>query len=137
MPFVDYWTMLNKCGTGLDLHRDTPVEILYTVLLGLIKYIWHNIHTSWKDPQRELFVQRLQGTNINGLSIPPMRAAYMSQYRNGLIGKHFKSLMQTMAFHVHGLVTPAQFELVKAAGCLGALLWYHEIPDMRLYLVSR
>jgi len=61
----------------------------------------------------------------------------MIQYRNGLIGKHFKTLMQTMAFHVHGLVTDEEFELIKAVGDLGALLWVHEIDDMDKYLVSR
>ncbi|KAF8492908.1 hypothetical protein JB92DRAFT_3084990 [Gautieria morchelliformis] len=121
---------------GLDPHKDTPVEILHTILLRLIKYVWHNLHTSWTDSQHELFIARLQGTNIDGLSVPPIRAEYMSQYRNSLIGKHFKTLMQTSAFHVHGLLTDAQFELVKAAGRLGAVLWYHVIPDMAEYLAD-
>jgi hypothetical protein len=60
----------------------------------------------------------------------------MIQYRNGLIGKHFKTLMQTMAFHVHGLVTDEEFALIRAVGDLGALLWVHEIDDMEKYLVS-
>ena len=45
--------------------------------------------------------------------------------------------MQTMAFHVHGLVTDEEFTLIKAVGNLGALLWVHEIDDMDKYLVSR
>ncbi|KAF8522366.1 hypothetical protein JB92DRAFT_3081973 [Gautieria morchelliformis] len=96
---------------GLDPHKDTPVEILHTILLGLIKYVWHNLHTSWTDSQHELFIAHLQGTNIDGLSVPPIWAEYMSQYRNSLISKHFKALMQTM-------------------------LWYHVIPDMAEYLAN-
>jgi hypothetical protein len=57
------------------------------------------------------------------------------QYRNGLIGKHFKTLMQTMVFHVHDLVSDEQFTLIKAIGLLGALLWVPEIEDMDGYLV--
>lgn len=119
----------------LDPSQDTPVEILHTILLGIVKYLWHNIHTSWSVADRDLFVIRLQSTDIDGLSVPPIRAAYMMQYRNGLIGKHFKTLMQTMVFHVHGIVSPEQFLLIKAMGSLGALLWVPEIGNMEEYIV--
>jgi hypothetical protein len=115
--------------------QDTPVEILHTILLGIAKYLWHNLHTSWNEAQQNLFVIRLQSTDIDGLSIPPIRASYMMQYRNGLIGKHFKTLIQTAVFHVHGIVSPHQFTLTKAIGSLGALLWIPEIEDMDSYLV--
>ena len=59
----------------------------------------------------------------------------MIQYRNGLIGKHFKTLMQTMVFHVHGIVSDKQFTLIKAMGSLGALLWDPQIENMDEYLV--
>ncbi|KAK0436128.1 hypothetical protein EV421DRAFT_1892448 [Armillaria borealis] len=93
---------------GLDPSQDTPVELLHTVLLGIIKYVWHMLNTSW--------------------------TGYMIQYRNNLIGKHFKTLMQTLPFHVHGLVTPTQFTLIKAVSALSPLLWVHEIPNMEEYL---
>ena len=86
--------------------------------------------------QQNLFVIRLQSTDLDGLSVPPIRAAYIMQYRNGLIGKHFKTLMQTMVFHVHDLVSNEQFTLIKAIGLLGALLWVPEIDDMDGYLVQ-
>ncbi|KAJ7302618.1 hypothetical protein DFH08DRAFT_641770, partial [Mycena albidolilacea] len=126
---------------GLDPNRDTPVELLHTILLGIIKYVWHTLHTNWSEEQRNLFVIRLQSTDIDGLTIPPIRAAYMMQYKNGLIGKHFKTLMQTitafpppcMVFHMHGLVPPEVFELVKAVSALGSVLWVHEIDNMKEY----
>ena len=111
------------------------MEILHTILLGIVKYIWHNLHTSWKEGDQDLFVIRLQSTNTDGLSLPRLQALYMMQYRNGLIGKHFKTLMQTTIFHLHDLVTPDQFTLVKAIGAFGALLWIPEIEDMESYLV--
>jgi hypothetical protein len=81
-------------------------------------------------------VIRLESTDIDGLSVPPIRSAYMMQYRNGLIGKHFKTLMQTMVFHVHDIINPDQFTLIKAMGALGAVLWVPKIDDMDQYLVS-
>ena len=97
--------------------------------------MWHNLHTSWSAADRDLFVIRLESTDIDGLNIPPIRAAYMMQYRNGLIGKHFKTLMQTMVFHVPGIVRDEQFTLIKAMGSLGALLWVPQIENMDEYLV--
>ncbi|KAJ7487204.1 ASST-domain-containing protein [Mycena galericulata] len=121
--------------TGLDPSRDTPVELLHTVLLGVIKYIWHFMNTKqWSDKDRYLLAIRLQSTDISGLTVPPIRASYMFQYKNNLIGKHFKTLMQTLAFHVHDVCTPEEFTLIKAAGDLGARLWIPAIDDMDAYL---
>ncbi|KAL1683065.1 hypothetical protein EV122DRAFT_202246, partial [Schizophyllum commune] len=125
--------------SGLDPSQDTPVEILHTILLGVVKYAWYTLHSSWTEEERALFVVRLQSTDIDGLTIAPIRAAYMMQYRNNLIGKDFKTLMQTCAFHVHGISEatdkhPDRFGLVKAIGELGAVLWQHEISNMEQYL---
>ncbi|KAJ7237918.1 hypothetical protein B0H12DRAFT_1254515 [Mycena haematopus] len=120
---------------GLDPAQDTPVELLHTILLGVIKYIWHHLNTNrWSDEDRHLLAIRLQSTDLTGLTVPPVRAGYMIQYKNNLIGKHFKTLMQILAFHLHGISTPEEFALVKAAGDLGARLWVPEIDDMDQYL---
>ncbi|KAF8581926.1 hypothetical protein K439DRAFT_1647756 [Ramaria rubella] len=74
---------------------------------------------SLDDNSRELFVTQLQSSNISALSILP----------------HFKIIMQTIVFHVHGLVQDSPFELIKAMGHLGALVWYHKIPEMHEYLL--
>lgn len=58
------------------------------------------------------------------------------QYRKSLIGKHFKTLMQTMPFHIHNVANDAQFALVKAVGELGAVLWVHKIKNMDEYLAD-
>ncbi|KAJ6629606.1 hypothetical protein B0H10DRAFT_1776091 [Mycena sp. CBHHK59/15] len=117
-----------------DPSQDTMVEILHTILLGHTKYVWYELHHNWTPAQQELFTVRLQSTNLDGLRVPPIRAAYMMQYRNGLIGKHFKTLMQTMIFHVQDIVTPGQFALVRALGQLGPVLWIPVIDNMTTYL---
>ncbi|KAJ7782483.1 hypothetical protein DFH07DRAFT_949282 [Mycena maculata] len=123
--------------TGLDPSQDTPVELLHTVLLGVIKYIWHFLHTSqWSDQDRHLLAVRLQSTDISGLHIPPIRTSYMMQYKNNLIGKHYKTVMQALSFHVHDICTPEQFTLIKAAGDLGARLWVPEIDNMDSYIAD-
>ncbi|KAJ7144229.1 hypothetical protein C8R44DRAFT_916194, partial [Mycena epipterygia] len=122
---------------GLDPSQDTPLELLHTILLGVIKYIWHHMNTEkWSDTDRHLLAIRLQSTDLTGLTVPPIRAAYMIQYKNNLIGKHFKTLMQILAFHVHDISTPEQFTLIKAAAELGARLWIPEIDNMDEYLAQ-
>ncbi|KAJ6597452.1 hypothetical protein B0H10DRAFT_2441666 [Mycena sp. CBHHK59/15] len=119
-----------------DPSQDTLFEILHTILLGDAKYTWYDLHHNWTPVQQDIFTIRLQSTNLDGLRVPPIRAAYMMQYRNGLIGKHFKTLMQTTIFHIHDIVTPNQFTLVRALGELGPILWTAVIDDMEEYLAD-
>ncbi|KAJ6595239.1 hypothetical protein DFH09DRAFT_906296, partial [Mycena vulgaris] len=122
---------------GLDPHRDSPCEILHTYLLGEDKYVWHETTKSWNDAQGELFAARLQSASFDGLNISPLRASYLVQYKNSLIGKHFKGLQQLAVFQLDDkLYSPVVFELWKANGVLGALLWYPEIKNMDEYLAD-
>jgi hypothetical protein len=45
-------------------------------------------------------------------------------------------LQQIGVFQLHDLCTPLILDLWKATGELGAYLWFPEIKDMRVYLVS-
>ncbi|KAJ6632423.1 hypothetical protein B0H10DRAFT_1938045 [Mycena sp. CBHHK59/15] len=80
---------------GIDMHKDTPTEILHTILLGVVKYYWGQ--TIWlleKGKDFALFQTRLNSILEDGLNIPKIQADYMCQYKGGLIGKHFKTLSQ-------------------------------------------
>ncbi|KAJ7784239.1 hypothetical protein B0H16DRAFT_1295984 [Mycena metata] len=132
----DHYNVLLRVR-GLDPHRDSPCEILHTILLGEDKYVWHETNKRWNDDQGQLFADRLQSASTDGLSVPPLRAAYMVQYKNSLIGKHFKSLQQLAVFQLDDqLCSPQLFNLWKANGELGALLWYPEIKNMPQYLAD-
>ncbi|KAJ6613535.1 hypothetical protein B0H10DRAFT_2272325 [Mycena sp. CBHHK59/15] len=104
---------------GVDPHRDTPIEILHSYLLGNNKYVWHDTTKQWDDQKQNLFAARLSASSIDSLSIPPPRLHYIVKYKNSLIGKHFKMLQQ-----------------LGATGDLGALLWFPEIKNMDVYLVD-
>ncbi|KAJ6625266.1 hypothetical protein B0H10DRAFT_2161888 [Mycena sp. CBHHK59/15] len=119
---------------GIDMHKDTPTEILHTILLGVVKYYWGQ--TVWlleKSKDFVLFQTRLNSILADGLNIPKIQADYMCQYKGGLIGKHFKTLSQIMAFAVVDLVPPDVLEAWLILGRLTVLLWHTEINDVESY----
>ncbi|KAJ6602335.1 hypothetical protein B0H10DRAFT_2167291 [Mycena sp. CBHHK59/15] len=100
---------------GLDLHKDSPCEILHLILLGDDKYIWHETNSPWDKSKGDKFAVRLQSSSTNGLNLS-------SQLR---------------AFHLHDdLFSKNLFDLWKALGGLGALLWFPEIRNRNQYLAD-
>ncbi|KAJ7429544.1 hypothetical protein B0H11DRAFT_1749936, partial [Mycena galericulata] len=99
--------------------------------------VWHETTKSWSDDQGALFAARLQSASVDGLNMAPLRAKYLVQYKKSLIGKHFKVLQQLGIFQLDDkLCSPEVFELWKANGVLGALLWYPQIKNMDEYLAD-
>ncbi|KAF8143985.1 hypothetical protein K438DRAFT_1910992 [Mycena galopus ATCC 62051] len=132
----DHYNILLKVQ-GLDPHQDSPCEILHSILLGDDKYIWHATNSAWNKIKEDQFALRLQSSSIDGLNLTSLRGRYIVKYKNALIGKHFKVLQQLGAFHLHeDLCGKNMFNLWKASGELGALLWYPEIRNQEQYLVD-
>ena len=131
----DHYNILLKTR-GINPHIDTPFEILHTFYLGNDKYLWHDTNKEWTKTMDTLFAIRLDSASVDGLSIPKPRAHYLLQYKNSLIGKHFKALQQLGVFHVQGMCSNLMFELWKVTGELGALLGFHEIRDMKSHLAD-
>ncbi|KAF7762497.1 hypothetical protein Agabi119p4_9090 [Agaricus bisporus var. burnettii] len=121
-------------ATDWDITRDTPVELLHTVLLGVVKYSWHMTHTSFSAENKKTYTIRLGATERRSLSADAFQAPYIVQYANSLVGRQLKVLAQVNTFHVHDLVSANIYALVRAVGELTALLWFPEIRNMEVYL---
>ncbi|KAI0682367.1 hypothetical protein BC835DRAFT_1409624 [Cytidiella melzeri] len=113
---------------GFGPTQDTPIEILHTILLGIVKYVWYK---SWSF----CYTQHLQATDTCRLNITPIRANYITQYANSLIRRQLKTIGQVSVFHVHDLVELKVLHVWRAVELLMALLWMPEIDDMDQYTV--
>ena len=122
----------------MDPHQDSSIDILHTILLGIDKYVWHKTSSTWNEKKAKLFSTWLNlASLLDGLSGAREDAEYLVAYKNNLIGRHFKFLQQLATFHLHhDMCNDTVFDLWKATGELGALLWYPMINDMEQYLVS-
>lgn len=123
--------------SGFDPPRDTPVEILHTFLLGVVKYFWSlTILEVQQAKQMDLFRTRLTSVNETGLNIPKLPHDYVLRYHGALIGKHFKGLVQIMAFIVNGLVREKLNLGWNLLGRLAVLIWESDIVDLDCHCVS-
>ncbi|KAG1907831.1 uncharacterized protein F5891DRAFT_1124653 [Suillus fuscotomentosus] len=90
---------------GINMHLDTPTEILHTILLGVVKYFWgQSVFLLEKAKFLHIFQSCLESVDKDGLNAPSLNADYICHYKGSLIGKHFKSLAQVMPFLVYDLV---------------------------------
>ncbi|KAG1731926.1 hypothetical protein EDB19DRAFT_1896866 [Suillus lakei] len=120
---------------GLDIHMDTPTEILHTILLGVVKYFWgQTVFLLEKVKFLHIFQCRLESIDKDGLNAPCLNADYICHYKGSLIGKHFKSLAQVMPFIIHDLVPPTVLNAWTVIGELVVLVWHTKITDTEAYL---
>lgn len=123
---------------GLNIHQDTPTELLHTILLGIVKYFWgQTVFILEKKPKLfDVFRSRLNSLERSGLDVPKIPANYMCKHKGSLIGKHFKTIIQVMPFVVYDLISSDILNAWKSMGRLTVLLWATEIDDIESYLVS-
>ncbi|KAG1730147.1 uncharacterized protein EDB91DRAFT_1239152 [Suillus paluster] len=122
---------------GLNIHLDTPTEILHTVLLGVVKYFWgQTVFLLEKAKLLTVFQTRLASLETDGLNVPSLNADYICHYKGGLIGKHFKSLAQVMPFAVYDLVPKSVLDGWTAIRELVVLIWHTKINDTESYLAA-
>ncbi|KAI8457998.1 hypothetical protein BY996DRAFT_4577761, partial [Phakopsora pachyrhizi] len=83
---------------GFDCHKDTPVEVLHVVLLGILKYLYHDLIGGLSANKKEELIARLQSFDTNNLNIQPIKAKYLIQHYSSLVGKDLKVLIQAAPF---------------------------------------
>ncbi|KIK91866.1 hypothetical protein PAXRUDRAFT_148515, partial [Paxillus rubicundulus Ve08.2h10] len=63
------------------IHKDMPMEILHTILLGVVKYFWGQmVYILDKAHSLGRFQTHLESINKDGLNSPTLRADYIVRY---------------------------------------------------------
>ncbi|KAG8684098.1 hypothetical protein FRC09_015622 [Ceratobasidium sp. 395] len=122
---------------GVDIYKDTPTEPLHTVLLGAIKYFWGQVaFVLEKQKQLDILEARLGSLSVSGLDMRPIPAHFICHLRGSLIGKHFKTLAQVLAFACYNLISSDLLIVWLLLGRLTSLLWQTEIIELDCYLAE-
>lgn len=64
----------------MDIHSDTPTEVLHTFLLGIVKYWWgQTVHILSDSKHMNLLQSCLASLDTSGLNAPIFDAAYITK----------------------------------------------------------
>ncbi|KAI8457157.1 hypothetical protein BY996DRAFT_8433907 [Phakopsora pachyrhizi] len=119
---------------GFDGHKDTPVEVLHVVLLGVLKYLYRDLISSLSIGKKDELVARLQSFDTNNLNIPSIKANYLVQHYSSLVGKDFKILIQTAPFVIFPLIEESRHQIWISLCHLCSVIFQTHISDLQKYL---
>jgi hypothetical protein len=118
-----------------DANRDTPVEILHVVLLGVVKYWWRDAVSRQTSKGKEELRARLSSVDVAGLNTPPIRGNTYVQYAGSLVGRDFRVILQVALVVLHGLIPQAHYDGWVALCKLTPLMFQPVIEHLPTYLV--
>ncbi|PLW43950.1 hypothetical protein PCASD_06496 [Puccinia coronata f. sp. avenae] len=119
---------------GFDGTRDTPVEHLHVVLLGVVKYLVQDFMTSLKGKQLKQLEAAWQAFNIDSLNISSIQANYLVHHYLSLVGKDFKIVLQAAPFVFYQFMDEKLRKLWIALGQLSTYVFQTQINNMAQYL---
>ncbi|KAH9814463.1 hypothetical protein DFH28DRAFT_1168556 [Melampsora americana] len=124
---------------GFNGHLDTPVEILHVILLGVVKYLFRDTIKSinpGKSGAKKFnsLSARWQSFNCKGLKMPPIQPNTLIQFFQSLVGKEFRTVLQSVPFVIYQHVTEKVRHLWTALCMLGSYVFQTEILDINTYL---
>ncbi|KAH9815113.1 hypothetical protein DFH28DRAFT_1221255 [Melampsora americana] len=124
---------------GFDGHCDTPVEILHVVLLGIAKYLF-------RDAMKSIGSLKAGSKNYNdisgrwlsfstkGLKVPPIQPNTLITFYQSLVGKEFRTVLQTVPFVLFEHLTQDQRYMWTSLCLLSSYVFQTEISNLDVYL---
>ncbi|KAH9808088.1 hypothetical protein DFH28DRAFT_1198469 [Melampsora americana] len=116
-------------------HRDTPVEILHVVLLGIAKYLLRHQMNGCSSAEKDKLWGRWRSFDTSGLNIPPIQPKSMIQHFQSLNGKEFRVVLQAAPFvFLETKMSNEERQAWTALAHLAPYLFQTEITNVDLYL---
>ncbi|KAH9816224.1 hypothetical protein DFH28DRAFT_1082002 [Melampsora americana] len=131
--------ILDFFSTRFNGHLDTPVEILHVILLGVGKYLFRNTMKAINPGKSgtknfNSLSARWQSFNCKGLKMPPIQPNTLIQFFQSLVGKEFRTVLQSVPFVIYQHVTEEVRHLWTALCMLGSYVFQMKILDVNTYL---
>ncbi|KAA1097528.1 hypothetical protein PGT21_010248 [Puccinia graminis f. sp. tritici] len=121
---------------GFDGVRDTPVEVLHVVLLGVVKYLARDLVAGISEGDQKQLVGRLQSFDCAALNISSFKPKYLIKHIKSLVGRDFKILLQAAPFVFGEWMSEEQKPIWFALCKLAPLIFQTCIDDMDAYLIE-
>lgn len=131
--FMAQWLLTGS--TGLDPHRDTPVEILHVILLGFVKYLWRDVIARLSPEQKATLAIRISAFDVSGLGLSPLPGFTLVQYAGSLVGRDFRAIAQVAPHVLKDLVPKECFAAWLSLSSLIPIVWQPKIVNVEAHLV--
>ncbi|KAK4698343.1 hypothetical protein P7C70_g7937, partial [Phenoliferia sp. Uapishka_3] len=124
-PFLD--------KQGLNIHLQSPTEILHTILFGGGKYTCRLTFKDYSTQLSDYFIAMFESLDTSGLPAgKKINAQYLLRFHGSLVGREFRVLMQTGAIALRplvgmGLMSEELWEVWRALGDLGAVAFVSSV----------
>ena len=119
-----------------DPHAHSPVEILHVMLLGVVKYFWHDACSRASNDQKALLKARLSSVTVDGLGISPLCGHTLVHHAKSLVGRDFHVIIQLAPAVLYGIIPDPAYEAWLALARLAPLVFKNEIKDLQTYKVQ-
>ncbi|CAH7673442.1 hypothetical protein PPACK8108_LOCUS8306 [Phakopsora pachyrhizi] len=121
---------------GFDGHKDTPVEVLHVILLGIVKYLYRDLICGLTVDKKEELVARFQSFDISNLNIPSIKAKYLVQHYSSLVGKDFKIIIQAAPFVFFTIIEESRQKIWISLCHLCSLIFQTHISCLENYVAN-
>jgi hypothetical protein len=109
---------------------DTPVEILHVFLLGVVKYLVHDLVGKLNEKQKKELEGRIESFNTSSLNMPTLQPKYLVTHVKSLIGKEFKIFLQAAPFILFPFMDDFEREIWLSLSSLSSYAFQTHIDDM-------